>query len=349
MELPSPLADRLDDESVEALVSLGDEDALAVTSTRTLVYRAEGLLRDQSVAAYPHDVDRITCSVGRRRATVSMEYIDETRDLALPKDALDDALAPVLGGVLAAADVAEPGESVATVFRFSELTLVVTDRRVIKHVGTALWDDEHEAYDFAETTGLAVEEGTVATQVILDVAGRPQRIKVPSERARAVRRAIEEELLASHGADALGDLADDPPADPDEPPSAADATIEPLLDDPDAEAESGAAEADRADDGPLTDDADDDGAIATETDAGSDAETASAAATADADPDDATDEEDERDGSEEGGFRFGDPSDEEELAAQLRELTATVERQTELIERQRTTIERLVEELRRDR
>lgn len=388
MEPPDPLADRLDDESVEAVISLGDDDALAVTPTRTLVYRAEGLLRDESIAEYPHDVDRVTCSVGRRKATIGVAYLDGTREFTVPKDAVDDVLAPVLGGVLVAAGVAEAGETVADVFRFSELTLIVTDRRVVKHVGAALWDEEYETYDYEDVTDLAVEEGTVATQLVLEVEGRPRRIKAPSDRARAVRRAIEAELLAYHGIESIDDLpspddgegeGEDEDEDGSATPSgdaegeaAADRAVEPLLDASDGEAAETEVEADvGADAGPEpatetgtdpgTADAESGGdgagagggtdAPAAAGDERDDGDAAGAATTdVDAGTDPAAGDDTGRDAPDDaGGFRFGKSPGDDEVAARLTELTAAVERQNELLERQQETIQRLVEELRRDR
>ena len=370
MEPPDPIAARLDDEPVEAVVSLGGDDAVAVTPTRTLVYRAEGLLRDESIAEYPHDVDRVTCSVGRRKATVGMVYVDETREFTVPKDAVDDVLAPVVGGVLGAAGAidADAGEAVADVLRFSELTLVVTDRRVIKHVGAALWDEEYESYDYADVTDLAVEEGTVATQLVLEVDGRPRRIKTPSDRARQVRRAIEDELLAYHGVESVEDLPEsdaesDGPADegnesesesesaggeaddgqtpeaptaPDDGGPDASAAVEPLLDAPE---ESDDSDADTPASAEATGSAGDAGPAESGAGAGGDGDVDGVTAADDAD--EASDEA--------GGFRFGKSPDDDEVAARLSELTAAVERQNELLERQQETIQRLVEELRRGR
>ena len=74
MSLPDALTSALGEEPAVAEVSLGGDDILAVTPTRTLVYRAEGLLSDEAVEEYPHDAERLTLSEGRRKAKLTMEY-----------------------------------------------------------------------------------------------------------------------------------------------------------------------------------------------------------------------------------------------------------------------------------
>jgi hypothetical protein len=58
MDVPGIVESELDGEDVAASVSLGSEDVLYVTPTRTLIYRSDGLLSDESVEEYPHDAER---------------------------------------------------------------------------------------------------------------------------------------------------------------------------------------------------------------------------------------------------------------------------------------------------
>lgn len=343
-QLPDLLAARLDGEAVDTLVPL-DEDAVAVTPSRTFVYRAEGLLRDESVEAFPHETDCVECAVGRRKATVRLASLDGTREFAVPKDRLDDVLEPLLGGVLATAGVAGPDEPVRRVYRFSELTLVVTDRRVVKHVGTALWDEDAESFDFDDVTGLDSEEGRLATELVLRVDGRPQRVKAPADRAREVYRTLETALLDHHGVDSLDDLvtAEDEREDEEPRVDARSAVV----------GEEGEAI------GSLLDDAGDSGATDPSTPEGAavDERTAVPAGGDDgmsrgvADDTDDTDDTDAADAADDdGGFRFGRADDDpDEGAAELARLSEAVERQAVLLERQERTIARLVEELRRGR
>jgi hypothetical protein len=216
MDVPGIVQGALDGEDVAASVSLGGEDALFVTPTRTLVYRSESLLSDESVESYPHDAERVTVKDGRRKTRITLTYsIDGERDFAVPSSAADDVLHPVLAGVLNGAGVTDPGETVVQTFRFSELTLIVTSDRLLKHVGSAVWDADHEQYHFEDVTGLDFEEGSVATQIVIEVDGRPQRIKTPNEHVAVVRERLTQSLFAYYDVDSLSELnALVDPADP---------------------------------------------------------------------------------------------------------------------------------------
>jgi hypothetical protein len=197
-------------------VPLGGEDGLYVTRSRTLVYRADGLLSDESVEEYPHDAERIEISEGRRKSAIELDYgIEGDQQFKVPTSRLYEALHPVLAGVLNAADVTGADETVTQTYQFSELTLVITSERVVKHVGAAVWDGDFEEYHFDDVTALDVEEGNVSSQIIVESGGRPQRIKTPSDQTREVRERIERALLEYHGADSYEEFARDH-ADPDD-------------------------------------------------------------------------------------------------------------------------------------
>jgi hypothetical protein len=337
MSIPELVQSSLDDEQVAAEVDLGGEDALYVTPTRTLVYRAEGLLADETVEEYPHDAERVEVSEGRRKSKLVLDYgLDGERVITLPSGRLDDALHPVLAGVMNAAGITESGETVEKTFRFSELTLVVTSARVVKHVGTDVWDEDYEEYAFDDVTDLDFEEGNVATTAVLTVGGRQERFKTPNDEARAVREALTAALLAHYDADSLPELR---------------RRLAPDDDGDDAESGAGA-DADFG--GPDALDAD-----PTELD-----ET----------PDNATRSDDDADPSEETTAAFEDltlgadgdaaegsaaPTQEpspdaavaatEDLAAEVAELRALVEQQSEQLDRQAELIEQLIRELRQGR
>ncbi|WP_144922153.1 DUF7115 domain-containing protein [Halorubrum salsamenti] len=204
MSLPELLAGTVGDEEIVAEVPLGGADRLAVTPTQTLVYRGDGLLSDESVAEYPHDVERIAVSTGRRKAKLTLGYgLDGDETISVPAKRADDVLHPILAGVLSATGVTDPGESVIQTFRFSELTLVVTSDRLVKHVGSAVWDEEFEEFSYADLTDLDFEEGTVATAIVLTHDGRSERFKAPNESARAVRETLVDAVCAYHGVDSL--------------------------------------------------------------------------------------------------------------------------------------------------
>ncbi|OTE98713.1 hypothetical protein [Halorubrum sp. SD683] len=204
MSLPDLLAGTVGDEDVVAEVPLGGDDRLAVTPTRTLVYRGDGLLSDESVDEYGHDVERIEVSTGRRKAKITLGYgLDGDETLSVPTKRVDDVLHPILAGVLSASGVTGPGETVVRTFRFSELTLIVTSERLVKHVGSAVWDPEFEEFGYDDLTGLDFEEGTVATAVVLVHDGRSERFKAPNESARAVRETLADAVCSFHGVDSL--------------------------------------------------------------------------------------------------------------------------------------------------
>ena len=225
MSLPDALTSALGEEPAVAEVSLGGDDILAVTPTRTLVYRAEGLLSDEAVEEYPHDAERLTLSEGRRKAKLTMEYgLDGTETLSLPSSRIDDALFPILAGVINAAGVTDPGESVLKAFRFSEITLIITSRQVVKHIGTPVWTEDFESFEYASITDVTFEEGSVATTVVLTHDGRQDRFKIPSDDARAVREAVVDAVCAFHDVDNIDALrAQVAEAAADEPDTPADA------------------------------------------------------------------------------------------------------------------------------
>src|SRR6056297_794526 len=386
MSVPEIVQSTLGDEQAAATVSLGGEDALYVTSTRTLIYRGDGLLSDESVEEYPHDAERIEVSKGRRKATVALDYgIDGVEEFSIPAKHLHDALHPVLAGVLNGAGVTDTNEQVIQTYQFSELTLVVTSDRVVKHVGEAVWDEDFEQYHYGDVTAVDVEEGTVSSQIIIEVDGRPQRIKTPSDRTREVRERVERALLDYHGldsyaefeqtvapqeepdADAASEANEDPfgsgvdPIDANPPElddegqiveesATADAREETTSADAGAAAnapgtETAAAEAGRAD-GTGTDDS----FVADSTDSVTTTDPDAAQSAPETDqsaPAETVDEEST--GFADSGFEPAGANMDDGVEQRLDALTETVERQNELLEKQQRTIERLVEELSRAR
>jgi flagellar motility protein MotE (MotC chaperone) len=241
--------------------------------------------------------------------------------------------------VLRAAGIVEADESVRGAYRFSELTLLVTDRRLVKHVGAAVWDEEYDVAPFADLTGLAFEEGSVGTEVSVEVDGYPQRFKIPNEHAGSVRKTLQNAVFAFHDVDSLAEL---------------DATVGVNEEtESDELAESGFTEKLGDDDGESEDDRPFADLTAPELDRDrNDCESMTASAedgegtlgrtaASGIETDDggvAGDDDGERPGAESVA-----------VAERLNALEAAVERQSERIEEQRETIERLVEELRRGR
>ena len=345
MGLPGIVADELgEDEAVATAVSLGGDDRLFVTPERSLVYRAGGVLSDESVESLPHDVERLTLSEGRRKATLGLEYaVDSDRELAVPLDRVEAVLQPLLAAVLRAGGVTTPGERVHRVFSFSELTLVVTDERLFKHVGAALWDDDHEAIPFDAVTDLSYEEGSVATGVVLTVDGRVERMKTPNDRLPEVREVVESALLAARDADSVADLGDDT-NDADDTDDAS--TVDPGA----AVADFGGVDAlDAGADDTTDDDASPAPATDTDTDAPEPARPDADGTTEDANPSEERSPTGGKADETETDTPFTEsvaPAPEEALQEELAELRAAVERQNELLRRHNDAVERLVETLR---
>ncbi|MFB6220425.1 MAG: hypothetical protein ABEH90_03210 [Halolamina sp.] len=323
MSLPEIVTERLDGEQPVAEVALGGDDRLIVTPTRTLIYRAEGLLSDESVEELPHDIERISVEKSRRKATLTLDYgLDGEESVTLPKGKLDEVLHPMLAGVLDAHGVTNPGESVKRTFRFSELTLIITSQRVVKHIGQSVWDEEFEEYPFEEVTNLSFEPGNVATSVVLTLGDHQERFKAPNDDARAVEAAVKDALFAYYDVpdlqafrDIAADEAGDEPVEEEDDSPFGEGPELFGEDKPETESEEPATTDDDA--GSIVEqvtETDDYGAVATEestADAG-DAETA-------------------------------------ELAAEVRELREAVETQRAELERQSELIDQLIEELRAGR
>ena len=324
MTLPETVTDHLDGEEPVAEVDLGGEDRLLVTPTRTLVYRAEGLLSDETVEEYPHDAERITLTTSRRKAKLTLDYgLDGEETLSIPKAKIDEVLHPLLAGVLDANGITAPGETVKRTFRFSELTLIVTDERVVKHIGQAVWDEEFEEYPFENVTDLEFEPGNVATSVVLTHDGRQERFKAPNEDARAVEAAITDALLSYHDVREIDELrARTADEDVDEPAIETEEDS-PFGDGPDLFGEDEAPEPEGEEE--STADEATDQLIQQVEEATADEPTST-----DVEP-------------------AGDAPDTAELAAEIDELRNAVERQQAELERQNDLVEQLIEELRQGR
>ena len=358
MEIPELIKQRLGDETIESAVSLGDEDLICFTPSRTLLYRGEGLIGDESIGVYDSNLERLNVSEGRRKTGFTLTYVDREEKFSVSRDRGDPVLQRLLQSVLRTAGVIDAEESVTDVYRFSELTVIITDARVVKHVGAYVWDGEYEEYPFAEVTNLDFEEGSVATQIVVSVAGRPQRFKAPNDQAKLLKRSLTNALSEYYEVGSLSQL-DDALADnleedavEDQQSVASDIelddSISPLVgDDGDEEEELdtdairgiGESSADAAADD--EDDSADDGDGADD-EAETAAEATEGTATAQAAPEEASEQASEAAGS--GGV---DPEDVEVIQTQLTDLTTAVERQNELLKEQHETIRTLIDELQR--
>lgn len=381
MEIPDLIKQRLGDEELESAVNLGDEDVICFTPSRTLLYYGEGLLSDDSLNVYDHDVDRLDVSEGRRKTSFTLTYVDSEEQFTVASDRTEAVLERLLAGVLKTADVIESEESIEGVFRFSELTLVITDQRIVKHVGSYLWDPDYEEYPYANVTELDFEEGSVATYIVISVDGRPQRIKAPRGDAELVKRALTSALCSYYEVDSIEQLnrmldeANPAPADDNHSLSSdieLDDSIDPLVT-PDDEDDVETLTEDSTEVSLSTASAErvDDGSTAGGAETGPDTETASSGTdhtkTADSSTEHATaemaDSSSERTTDGQAGTETApsadeanttppaetaiDPDDIEAMKSRLATLTKVAKRQNKLLEQQQQTINQLVEELKR--
>jgi hypothetical protein len=206
MDIPDLVRERLGDEEITAGVSIGDEDAVCLTPTRTLIYRSEGLLSDQRVEEYSHDAERVAVKEGRRKTKFLLEYVEGTESFTVPANRGEKVLELLLEGVLRLDGVIGERESIAGVYRFTELTLIVAEGRLLKHIGSHVWDDDFEAYPFEDVTGLEFERASNATSIAVSIGGRPQRVKVPNDTARVVQQTIEDVLFDYYDVASLDEL-----------------------------------------------------------------------------------------------------------------------------------------------
>jgi len=331
MSVPGLVDDQLGGETVMARISLGGEDELYVTPTRTLVYRGEGLLRDESIEEYSHDAERVSVSEGRRKTRFTLEYaIEGEQEFTIPSSAAEKIMTPLLEGILTMRGIIDEDEDVIAAYRFSELTLVITDRRLVKHVGTVLLDPDYEEYRYEDVTNLDFEKGSVAMQIVLTVDGRAERIKAPNDRASEVRLRLETALQDFYDVSSNEELrAILQPDEDDDAPEQAD-------DDEEMAFEAGIDPLGPRDDGTSSEAIQQEPAEPRGDSERRDSTTASADASADL---------------EDAGFETAATTRmaSEDVMAELEALREAVERQNDLLAQQQQTIERLIDELSRGR
>lgn len=207
MTVPGLVQSALDGEEIVTRVSIGGDDEIFVTPSSSIVYRAEGLLSTRRIKQFSHEADRITLSEGRRKTSFTLEYsLDDPAEFTIPAGKTEEVLRPILAGVLNGNGITSADETVVKVYRFSELTLILTSDRLVKHIGEAVWDDDCQEYHFDDVTNLSFEDGSVATQIVLAVDGRPQRIKAPNDAADDIRERLQRALFAYHDVESLAEL-----------------------------------------------------------------------------------------------------------------------------------------------
>ncbi|GAB3039979.1 DUF7115 domain-containing protein [Natronobiforma cellulositropha] len=354
MSVPGIVQSALDGEEIAARVSLGGEDELFVTAARTIIYRAEGLLSDESIDEFPHDAERLTLSEGRRKSRFSLEYpLEDEKEFTVPASKTESVLHPVLAGLLNGNGITDPGETVARTYRFSELTVIVTSDRLVKHIGAAVWDGDFEQYEYGEVTGLSFEDGSVATQVVIEVDGRPQRIKAPNESAGDLSERLKRALCTYHAVETLEELneklsLDEDDEEPTDPAAAFGEGVEPLeANPPELDSQGGI----RRPDETASERAGNEERVPPAREPATAGQTHAEPPATDVDDDEqaAAAADASADGFEGSGFEPITANVDAELLERLDALEATVAAQNDLLERHQATIELLIEELRQGR
>ena len=343
--LPELLSETVGDATVVDTVDIGGGDAVAVTHRATHVYRSDGLLSDESVETFAHDVERLSVRSKRRKSEIKLAKIDSETGFTVPSKVADPIVEAMLEGVLRTTGAIETDEAVVAQFRFSELTFVVTEGRLLEHVGSAVWDGDFEAVEHAQLTGLAFEKGSVATQVVIETEQRRRRVKVPNEHAGRVRRAIQQAVFEFYDVSSIEELRAELSEEDETGQSSEETTTSTR-----APADQSSIDVKGASSGPESADETERFVSADWTPPADQGVSGTAAGNTNtptqrstASESDATDPT-----ANASAERTADP-DVEALAKRVETLSEQVERQTELIESQGELIEQLVDELRRGR
>ena len=231
-------------------------------------------------------------------------------------------------------------------FRSSDLTLAVTEEKLFKHVGPSVWNEDFEMFDYDSLTDLDFKEGSVATQVVVEVQGRQHRVKVPNEQAGRVRRAVQSAVFEHHGVSSLGGLREEVGTEEPESGSELGSAVPDAVSDPVPETDSETDDDSGGVDWSPPADQGVTGPRSRPTDPETDAHSAAVGDRTAGRATGAGDDEGEDANDDDAGAGSGSVED---LEARIDDLEAQLERQNDLLESQGETIEQLVEELRRGR
>jgi hypothetical protein len=201
MDVPGIVRERLADERRMTSVNVGGDDRVYIAPPKTLVYHASGLFSSESIEEFPHDARRFDVSADRREATFAFEYDDGVQAFSAPRERIETILPPVLAGVLRTTGLIGDEESIEESYRFGERTLVVTDTRVLTSVGEAVWDRDHESYEYETVTDLGFEDGLL----VIEIDGQSRRIELGDD-GREAYETVETALLAYHGVASVKEL-----------------------------------------------------------------------------------------------------------------------------------------------
>ena len=188
MDIPSLLSDSIgEDEKIVSRVLVASGTHMITTTKRVFIHREEGIINSEIFEEYSLNADQISIFSDKRKARIVLNYgLEGTREFSLNAKYYDRIVDPLVRGVLKATEVVEPGELIRHVYRYGQLTIVLTDRQFLKHIGVALWSRDYESFNYEDMGRIDIEKGGVSAEILIEYKGRMQRIKTDKERARLI-------------------------------------------------------------------------------------------------------------------------------------------------------------------
>lgn len=218
MSLPAGVSGLVDEDELIDDVALDGHRSLYVTPAKAVTFRERSLFTEESVDVYPTDIDRLLLEEGKRQSTVTFEYPDgQSSSLELPTEAMAPALKALLASATRATGAIPTDETILDLYRFNELTVILTDRRLLKHVGWAMWAASHDQIDYTDVRNIRVEQGQVSTGVNIDTDDGSDRLKIPHDTADDFVARLKSAVCDFHGIDDIGVLRGDPDAGKPDP------------------------------------------------------------------------------------------------------------------------------------
>ena len=188
MDIPSLLSDSIKEgEKIVSRVLIASGTHMITTTERVFIHREEGIINNEIFEEYSLGVDQISVFSDRRKARIVLNYgLEGTREFSVYAKYYDRIVDPLVRGVLKATRVVQSGELIRHVYRYGQLTIVLTDKQFLKHIGVALWSRDYESYQYEDIARIDIEKGGVSAEILIEHKGRMHRIKTDKERARLI-------------------------------------------------------------------------------------------------------------------------------------------------------------------
>jgi hypothetical protein len=105
---------------------------------------------------------------------------------------------PLIRGAIHAKNTLQQGESIKKICRKGELTIVLTNMKILKHIGTSLWDIDFESFDLETISKIYVDAGGISSELIIESNNRLHRIKTTANIAQSLCDSSINELISFH-------------------------------------------------------------------------------------------------------------------------------------------------------